>query len=196
METNGSSLLEQTQAGQQLQQQLTNEKTLTAINHLLDRIDTLENAVEKLSTIMQQAPGMLSMATDIADEEIAKAHAKGIDFSERMGNALALAEKMTEAKNLEKIENLLAMSDQAPGLLAMGIDIIDEEIRKAQQSGIEFPRMAEFSKTIALAISKTKDQPSAKVNGIWSLVRALKDPDRQKAINYLMDLAKAFGREL
>jgi len=84
MGTNGHPTWMDSDAGKQLEQTLTQEKTLKALDHILERIETIESAVEKLSNVMRQGPGKDSMAADMADEAVSNATKKGIDIDQRL----------------------------------------------------------------------------------------------------------------
>ena len=87
MKTNGNPTWLESKAGQKLQQSLSEEKVLNGIDHLLHRIGTLETAVERLTSIMEQGPGMLSMVTDMADAEYKKAADRGANPARRKHQA-------------------------------------------------------------------------------------------------------------
>ena len=254
METNGNTTWINTPAGKHLNESLSNERVLQGIDHLLQRIDTLENAVEKLTTVMDQGPGMVSMVTDMADEAYKKAADRGVDIEERLGNALVLAEKLTAPAMMEKLEGLLQFADQAPGLISMTMDMVDEGVRKSAENGVyleerlgnaltmaekltapamveklnglltladqapglismmvdsfdeqmrsmdagsmDVQGLMEIGKEATSAFTKAKEMPIAKVGGIFSMLRTMRDPDRQKAIGFLMNVAKAYGEQL
>ena len=254
MGNNGSSIWTDSPAGRQIQERLSEEKTLQSINRLLDRIDTLEKAVENLTTIMAQGPGLVSMAADTVDESYRQAARRGIDVEQRLAGALQIAEKLTDPKMVEKLDNLLAFADQAPGLISMMVDMADESYRKAQKSGVnpedrlsnalqiaekltatetvtklndllvlaeqapglvamlvdsideemrkantgglDINNLMDYGKLIGLSLSDAKAMPETKVTGVFGLLRALRDPDRQKALGFLMNFAKAFGSNM
>jgi len=137
MDTNGTNILPSSEAGKQLQERLSSDHTLRALDHLLQRIDTLEAAVDRLATALERGPGMLSMATDMADEEISNAQQRGIDIEERLSNALHLAEKLTAPAMVEKLDRLAELSDQLPGLASMAADMADEGYQRAAEQGVE-----------------------------------------------------------
>ena len=243
-----------TEAGQNLQARLTNERTLMSLDGLLSKIDSLEKAVSNLTTIMRQAPGMVAMATDIADETYRNAAENGINVEDRLKNALNIAEKLTTPAMVEKIDGLIKMTDQAPGIMAMTMDMADEAYRKAASNGIEiedrlknaailaekltapamvekleglikmsdqlpgllamtmdivdegmknalesdfdFPALANLAKDSTQALTAAKGEPPAKVGGIFSILRLLKDKDRQKGLGFLMNFLKHLGRSV
>lgn len=255
MSNNGSPLSwAETEAGQRLQAHLSEERTLAAIDRLLDRLDTVEQAVERLSTMMQQGPGMTAMFADMADEAYRKADANGISIDQRLKNALVIAEKLTSPEMTEKLGNLLSLADQAPGLIAMTADMADEAYRKADARGVSIdqriklaweaaekltaPEMiAKLEQLLAMghqmpglvamtadiadetmrnaiakgvdpqiiaqvagsagqALSQASQEATAKVGGIFSLLGALKDSDRQRGLGFLMNFLKHFGKNL
>lgn len=245
---------QETPVGQQVQARLNEERTLTAIDKLLTRLDTVEEAVGKLATIMQQGPGMVAMFADTADEAYRTADARGVNVDERLQNALALAEKLTAPATVEKLTNLLeladrapglmamtgdmideayrnadtrgvniderlgtaihlaekltapamveklngllAMSDQLPGLMAMAMDTVDEGMRHAIANGVDLQALATLAGKAGQALSEAQAEPPAKVGGIFGLLRALNDKDRQRALGFLMNYLKHLGRKL
>lgn len=254
METNGSTSWIETPAGKNLQESLSNQQTLSSIDRLLNRIDTLEKAVEKLTTVMEQGPGMLSMAADIADETyqnaskdgveieqrlknalhlaeqltspemmeklegfisfthqapglmsmtmdmvdegIQQSAANGVVMEDRLKNALSMAEKLTAPEMVEKLNGLLQLADQAPGLISIAIDSFDEQMGKMAQSGIDFQDIVQLGKDASTAMTQAKTMPDAKVGGIFRMLKTMRDPDRQRAIGFLMNIAKAFGQQM
>ncbi len=288
MNTNGNTPAhwQESEAGQQLMERFSNEKTLRALDHLLARIDTLEKAVENLTTMLSQAPGMIAMAADSIDEAYKEAKTHDINIEERLANALHLAEKLTAPEMVEKINNFMAFADQAPGLVSMAIDATDEAYRKAAEHGVnlderigsalqltekitqpqmveKFNQLIELSEqapglaamlvdtideayrkaieqgldletlgtqgvqvlkqlstvlaseefsalmnsqvlspntlsivsTVGEALVESHDQPIKKV-GLFGTLRALNDPDRQKALGYIMGFVKELGKRL
>ena len=312
MGTNGHPTWLDSEAGQQLEQRLATEKTLKALDHILERIDTIEKAVDSLSTVVTQGPGMVSMAADMIDEGYKNATARGVDIDNRLQAAMSIAEKLTAPEMVKKLDgllkfaeqapglmsmtadmvdegyknatargvdidnrleaalsmaekltapamiekldnffkfadqapglmsmmadmadetyknatnrgvdidkrigvalelaetftapetvtkmnNMLTMADQLPGMIAMMMDTFDSEIQKGVAQGLDLDAIKAILGDAAMAISKASEMPPAKVGGPIGLMRAMKDPDRQKALSFLMDFAKAFGQSL
>ena len=135
MNTHGSPL-PASPAAEALQARLRDEHTLEVINRLLDRIDSLEKTVTRLTELVEQGPGMVSMLTDMADDALAQAKARGIEMEERLRNALHLAERLTAPDLVAKLDQVLTLINQAPGLASMVTDIVDENFRMAAQRGV------------------------------------------------------------
>ncbi len=162
METNGTTAWHNTEAGQRLQERLTNEKTLRALDHLLERIDTLEEAVERLTTLMQQGPGLVSMAADWADESYRRAQAHGLEPEARLKNALHLAEKLTAPEMVEKLDQVFQLADQGPGLASMLADWADESVRRSAEQGVDLEERLRMA--LHLAEKLTAPEMAAKLD--------------------------------
>ncbi|MGB0387064.1 MAG: hypothetical protein ACPGWR_19790, partial [Ardenticatenaceae bacterium] len=145
--SNSSNGWQQSEAGQQLQERLTNEHTLLALTRLLDRIDGLEQTVQTLVTAIEQGPGFVSMVADTVDETYRQATHSGVDIEARLKSGLAMADKLTAPKTVavldklldrvDQVEQLVEMADQAPGMISMVADTADEAYRQAAESGID-----------------------------------------------------------
>ncbi len=130
-----------------LQQRLNDPDTVAALTRLLDRIDSIEQTVDKLADAVNQAPAMIAMMTDAADEQYRLAAESGVDIDERLHSALQIAEKLTEPRTVEvlsglldrmdQLEELVKLTDQAPGMMAMMVDAADEQYRLATESGVD-----------------------------------------------------------
>lgn len=138
-----------------LEERLNNPDTAQALNRLLDRLDTIEEAVEKLDAMMTQGPAMLAMMTDMADDVYHEADAAGVDIDERLRLTLQLAERLTAPRTVEvltqlmdrmdDLEQLVALGEQAPGFVAMMVDTFDSLHRRAVEAGHSPERLARRS---------------------------------------------------
>lgn len=214
--------------GTELQVRLNQPEMALALNRLLDRIDTLEQAVSTLTATLGQAPGFIAMAGDILDEGYRKAAASGTNLEERAMSGLALLNRLTEPRLVAQLEQLLALATQAPGLLAMAGDMVDDAYRSAANAGVDVELMlrkgataaVKFSEVVASdsfdtllesgmiepntleilgslgkALRVSRAAPPKPVGPLRAL-NALRDPDVQKALGFLLSFAKAFGKTL
>jgi len=186
----------ETEAGKQIQERLSNEKTLQALDHILARLDTIEKAVEQLNNIMRQGPGLVAMVGDMADEAYRKADERGISIDDRLKTSLELAEKLTAPETVQKLEQLVELSNKMPGMVSMMADILDEGMEKANERGFNPQMLAEIAGKANTALTKAYYEHPEKVGGIFSLLRAIKDPDRQKAIGFLLNFTKYWGQSM
>ncbi len=196
-EKNGSTALwPETEAGRKVRARLSDERTLEAIDHLLARIDTLEKAVEDLNVLMRQAPGLVAMAGDMLDDTYRQAEANGVNPEERLKNALHLANKFTDPEMIKKLDGLLLLGERMPGIISMIFDSMDEKMQMAMAHGFDPRVLSQTAGNANTALTNAMAEPPAKVGGIFGLLRAIKDPDRQKGLGFLLNFLKHFGRQL
>lgn len=157
----------QTKELTQLQERLHDPQVVGVLTRLLDRIDALEQTVNVLATAVSQAPGMISMVTDMADETMRQATAKGIDIDGRLKTALALAEKLTAPDMLARLEQMLALANQMPGMVSMMADMADDAYRQATARGLDIE--ARLKAGLALAEKLTAPDMTAKVDQLLAL---------------------------
>lgn len=114
--------------------------------HLLDRLDTLERAVDVLDRIERTMPDTVEMTADVVDEELVRAAERGVVLDERAREALRLAEKLTEPNTVEtltalfdrldRLEQLADLADQVPDVVSVTVDSIDEALTRAADRGV------------------------------------------------------------
>lgn len=156
-----------TEAGQALQARLNDERTVNALNRLLDRIDSLEESVTTLTTTVEQAPMFVSMVTDTVDETVRRSAESGVFLDERLQTGLALLERLTEPKTAEKLNNLLDLADQAPDFSAMVGDMMDETYRRAAMNGVDIE--SRLHNALAVAEKLTAPETTAKLSQLLEL---------------------------
>lgn len=196
MSKNGASASwEDTPAGRQVQARLSEERTLLAIDRLLARLDTVEEAVKGLEQTMQQGPGMVAMVADMADEAYRSADANGVSIDDRLKNALTLAEQLTHPDMVQKLNDLVSLTNQLPGIVAMAVDTVDEGMRTARDNGLEPETLVDWAGQFGRAMREAKNEPVSKV-GLFGMVRALNDPDRQKALGFSLNFLKHLGKQM
>ena len=129
-----------------LEKRLHDPETVEKLNRLLDRLDTIERAVGAIERLERQLPMALSTATDVLDDELTRAADRGVVLDERAGQALRLAETLTEPATVEtltrlidrldRIEQIAALADGAPGAIATTVDTIDDALTRAAERGV------------------------------------------------------------
>lgn len=129
-----------------LRKRLQDPDTQDALLRLLDRLDTIERTVDRLERLDAQLPMLLSTATDVVDAELTRAADRGVVLDERTREALALAEKLTEPQTaaaltrlmdrLDQMEDLAALADQVPGVVATSVDTLDDALTRAADRGV------------------------------------------------------------
>jgi uncharacterized protein YjgD (DUF1641 family) len=76
------------------------------------------------------------------------------------------------------------------------MDTLDEQMRQAGENGVDLQQIATLTGSAAAALSEASQQEPAKVGGIFGLLRALNDKDRQKGLGFLMNFLKIFGQKM
>ena len=123
--------------------------------------------LDKLILMTDQAPYMVSMVTDIADETYREAAARGIDIETRLKAGLAMAEKLTSPEMMERLDKLILMTDQAPYMVSMVTDIADETYREAATRGIDIE--ARLKVGLAMAEKLTSPEMMTKLDQLLML---------------------------
>lgn len=128
-----------------------------AINvlHLLNKLTEpkMAHQLEALLNLAEQAPGLAAMVGDMVDNTVRSAAASGIDLEERAFTTLQLLNRLTEPKMVKQLEQLLELAEQAPGLLAMAGDVVDDAFRSANAAGIDIETMVKQGGVAAQRLS-------------------------------------------
>ncbi len=163
--------------------------------HLLEKLTEAQTVaqLEQMLELSRQAPGILAMVADMADDAAGRAAAHGIDFDERLRNGLRALERLTATTTIDQLDALLSLAERAPGIAAMTADVFDEAMAKMQGEGADPQAVGEMLKLALVALSRARQAPPSKV-GLFGLMGALKDPDRQKALGFLMRFLKELGK--
>ncbi len=143
----GVAFPERTAAARALAERLTAPRTADVLGRLLDRLDQ----VEALVALTDQLEPALSTAGDIVDETARRSEARtGVPLDERLRGLTALAETLSDPATtatlgnllgrLDRVQPLLDLADQAPGLAAMLGDMADETMRDVMNSGVDVER--------------------------------------------------------
>ena len=175
--------------------------------------------IEQLLEMAEEAPGFVAMVGDMADEAQRKAAANGIDLEARLQAGLGLAEKLTHPNTVQQLNGLLEMVDTAPGFVAMLGDMADEAYRNALAKGIDLESLiaqgtnAASKLSILLdsgildegalnvvgatgkALARASDEPIEPV-GLMGMLGALRNPDTQRALGFLLNVSQKLGQEL
>jgi uncharacterized protein YjgD (DUF1641 family) len=162
----GVDMDERVRAVTRLTERVTSAASLHAIEALVDRLGTFESALR----LADHVPGSIATITDIVDELAARLADEGTDVDARVQTAVRLLERLTAPRTSAALETLLdsgALDERALGALA---------------------RLAE-----ALGAAGETAAPAV---GAWGAFRALGDPDIQRALGFLLAIAKELGRAL
>jgi uncharacterized protein YjgD (DUF1641 family) len=195
-----------------------------ALDHIEERLDRIERALRPVEELAQQAPLLLATVTEIADSMAARMG----DLDERSHALIQVTEKLTRPQTLETLEKAVEMAEQAPALVATGVDVMDASMRQLAESGLPIEHLVEIAQSFIKGLAELSTSPevrnllqSGMLNpqavktlgqaaealadaskapqrqvGVFGALRALGQPEVQRAIGFLMNVAERFGQSI
>ena len=165
---------------------------LDAIGGLHRRLDGLE---ARLTTVETGALGLVAVATDSADQHIARLQAQGVDVEDRLAAGLRLAERITRPELVGLIERILDESTQQraqieallsvvkglKGLVAVGADAFDGFAAKVAERGT--PLDDRLLGGLALADRLSRPEALQAANALLDRLPALERLARSAALD-------------
>ena len=158
-----------TKAGEAFRKSLQEEKNVQALADIMNQLDTIKLAVERLGQGMQQGPELVATAVNTIDDLAEKARQHGIDLPERGDATLKLLDRLTQPQTIEKVNALLDLSDQLPSVAADAVNLVDETMGRARKEGIDVEQ---------------------RLQSIGGLLTRLSSPAIVQRLNGLLDLAE------
>lgn len=157
------------------------DRVLDALARIERRLARVEATLDQVSLLSERAPAMLAMLTDTFDDKVARGRDAGIDIDERLRVVVGVAERLT-----------------TPAALRMAETVIDnlEALERLFISGVLAPGPVDVVSKIGDALADVERQGERRAVGAWGALQALRDPDVQKALGFVLELARRFGRSL
>jgi uncharacterized protein YjgD (DUF1641 family) len=143
--------------------------SVARLDALSARLEMLLLTLEPAVALVQQAPPMIAMAVDSFDALVADGRKHGIDVDQRLKDTLTLIERLTAPETMRVLGQLLAQLPAIASLLPM-LDAAPSVLAEAQRTA----------------------QPA----GLGGTLRALRDPDVQRAVGVTLAAARVAGRQL
>ncbi len=165
-----------------LVERLTEPEMLMKLNQVVDLADSL--------------PGLVSIVVDAVDDDINVLNAAGVTVDQRLKNLAAILDGISQPGVEKTLNDLLTFAERMPDTLAMIADTVDDQMDSVKDKGLDPQEIASFIALSGKALSTTQRNRIQPVGGIFSIMKKIKDPDRQKAIGFLMDFLKSFGMEI
>jgi uncharacterized protein YjgD (DUF1641 family) len=158
------------------------DERLRVAARLLDRLTAPETAraLEAAMRAAEQLPAVVATATDVLDSLAARAQDSGVDLDERLRVLVRVAERLTAPEALETLE---AAFDQLHGLRAL------------LRSGVLDPAPVAVVAKAGRALAEAGEGPVPSV-GAFGALRAMGDPSVQRALGFLLSVARLFGGAL
>jgi hypothetical protein len=144
----------------------------------VDRLNERLDRVEALLARLEGAPGMVAMFVDILDEWARDVTAQGIEIDRSLAQglhaALWLGQRVSETE-LERLGILLRSDVLEPHALAV---------------------VGKTGKALAECHETACGRGEPELLGPLGLLKALRDPDVQRSLGFLVNVARRFGKQL
>ena len=154
-----------------LQERLRDPHTAMALDHILDRLEALARIADAATLLSAQLPGGLAMFVDSADEIAGRLTANGVDIEKGLAHGAEAAVRFGTIMGPDQVASLEAV---------LGSGILD-------------PAAVGLVGRLGMALAETAAAEPEPV-GTFAALRALRDPDVQRALGFLLAFAKTFGR--
>jgi hypothetical protein len=147
--------------------------TLQTIEVRTRAIAEVAEGLRPLIALAQQAPAFVAVLIDSFDEAVRTAIDKGIDVERGVLNGAEAALRFGATMDAEKVRELDALL----------------------RSGVLAPGTLRIIGELGHALTETAAAPRA-TSGLFGLLKALGQPDVQRALGFLVTFAARFGRRL
>ena len=147
--------------------------TLLTIDERTRAIVEVAEGLRPLIALAQQAPAFIAIMMDSFDESMRTAYGKGIDVERGLLNGAEAALRFGATMDVERVRELDALL----------------------KSGVLEPSTLRVVGELGRALTETAAAPPA-TPGVLGLLKALGQPDVQRALGFLVTFAERFGRRL
>lgn len=151
-----------------------------ALDRLERRLARIERTLDRLDEATRAAPNALAAVVDTLDSFAARAQQEGIDFDERLRVLSRVTERLTAPEALETLEAALDRMHGLKTLLA---------------SGVLDPAPVAVIAKAAQALAAAGNEAAPRV-GAFGALRAMGQPDVQRAVGFLLRVAQLLGAAL
>lgn len=167
-------------AGLKAAEALTRPETLAALEKLAASTDKLEQALD----LAEAAPHVVAGLTDTLDGVVARYAARGVDLDERLTMLLRAAENLTDPTLLTLLTTITDRGEQLSRMVQVLIE-----------SGVFDADAVDVVGAAGVAMVETR-MAGAQPMGAFGALRAMGDPDVQRAVGFGLEFARRFGTML
>ena len=168
-------------------ERLTDPKTLSTLNELLDRLPLASFMLESLEGFISRGDTIAeSMAEMVGDLKLSEVN---VDVSQVKSLMDALP-KLKEAG--DKLLDSDLMGDGLPKVIDAGVSMVESGMLDKEVVEI----LGDLGKKGAETYREVAANPVEPVGGLWATLKATKDPDVQKSVGFFFAFAKAFSKHL
>ena len=154
-------------------EQMSTDATLQTVEQRTRAIAEVTESLRPLMALAQQAPAFVAVLMDSFDEAMRAAHDNGIDVERGLLNGAEAALRFGATMDAEKVRELDALL----------------------KSGVLAPATLQIIGEFGRALTDTAAAPPSTA-GALGLLKALGQPDVQRALGFLVTFAERFGRRL
>ena len=147
--------------------------TLQTIEERTRAVSEVTDRLRPLFALAEQAPALVAVLMDSFDEAVRTASDNGIDVERGLLNGAEAALRFGATMDADKVRELDALL----------------------KSGVLAPRTLRIIGELGSALTETAAAPPATA-GALGLLKALGQPDVQRALGFLVTFAERFGRRL
>jgi hypothetical protein len=151
-----------------------------ALSRIEARLANLERVITRAEHMFDQLPPLLAIVTDTLDQQLLRAEDTGVDAGERVAALLKVAERLTTPE-------ALALAQTLVGHLPSLQRLLDSELLSSGAVHI----VSQAGTALAAAADSTSEPA-----GLFSLLRALRDPAVQRALGFALKFAQLLGASL
>jgi uncharacterized protein YjgD (DUF1641 family) len=146
-------------------------QVLEALGRVEQRLSRLETCID---TAVAGGKDVVSIVANAVDRRVHEAQARGVDVDARASQLLQLAEKLTEPRVLDALEQTLGLVPELPALAAVAVDSFDQAAGRLRADGVDLDRRLA---NLARALERASSDP------VLALLEAtLQRSDRLKRI--------------
>jgi len=156
------------------------EALAAALERIELRLARLEAAVARVEDGAAGAPAAIASVVDTMDDVADGLRSRGIDIDDRLTTLLAVMDRLTQPAALSAVSSML--------------DKVDE-VRYLLESGVFEPHAVHVVAELGRSLATSGERTPPRVGGFGAL-RAMSDPDVQRAVGFTLTLARSFGASL
>ena len=160
-------------ASTQTVDQLSADATLQTVEQRTRAIVEVTESLRPLMALAQQAPAFVAVLMDSFDEAMRTANDNGVDVERGLLNGTAAALRFGATMDADKVRELDALL----------------------KSGVLAPGTLRMIGELGRALTETAAAPPS-TTGALGLLKALGQPDVQRALGFLVTFAERFGQRL
>lgn len=159
------------------------EQRLTSVTRLLERLSdpATVSLLERGLSLAEQAPNVIAALADTFDQHADALAERGVDLEQRRAQVLGTLERLTSPEVLGGLQALLKHTEALAVLLDSGM-LAEGALRVTAQAGH--------------ALAAAAETDGLERVGAFGLLRAMGEPDVQRATALAVRFARALGRDI